>query len=281
MEVDWARLVFSEHFEQRINNIARKKFPLDGAAAEEAVTYTLNGLSADNWQKCRAFKGNSSPETFLYSLSSSLINDYFRKLYGRARPPAWLQRKGQFWVKIWQELCLQRTPLETLLTRYCEDASREREQVTEIVRTIKCKLPWCGVSDGPTSLGGEQGDVESHLDFISHRRNSDSDEYDELICKEAVELASLMLENAEDDAQQNEASFYQPGNYSIIRALNLTQEELIVLKMRFCEALSFAEIAKRLDKPQHQPVRLIKTVLARTREQFRHAGIDLEDTDFG
>lgn len=271
MDVDWASIVFTEAFNQRIHQIAKRKFIIDAAGAEEAVTYTIASLSDNNWQKCRAYKGNSSPETFLYKLSVNLMNDYIRKLSGRPRPPTWLKQKGALWVALWKEHCLNRDPIETLLARHTAGGLRDRHLVTDIISSIKAKLPWCGVSTAPIAIDdASQPGLDAHLSDSS-TTNPDID--DKAAFDEALEFAHLLLGDAEKSLENIELN--------TMKSIQLTAEEKLVLKMHFCDAMGFSAIARSLGLAKHQPVRLIQSALDKAREHLIKSGIELDRANFG
>jgi RNA polymerase sigma factor (sigma-70 family) len=275
MDIDWAQLVLNETFFQRINKLVRRSI-FDECAAEEAFTYIIHTLSENNWEKCRGFSGKSAPENFLYSVSGNLIIDYSRKLYGRQRPPAWLQRKGQLWLSIWKELCLDRHPGEMVISRHFDSGFRDRDMLEQIVRTIKGKLPWCGESKRPESLDAEYGPDLNYMLF--ERGNQDS--YRQEGFFQALEFAHLLLEGSDGATNQSVMSENESQVLSdVITSIKLTAEEKLILKMRFCDGMSFSAIARALDMAKHQPAHLIKKILERVRERLIDSGIDIESSD--
>jgi RNA polymerase sigma factor (sigma-70 family) len=272
MEINWPQLVLSEAFFQRVNKLVQKSI-VDDTAAEEAVTYIIQTLSENNWEKCRGFTGKSSPETFLYSVSSNLIIDYSRKLYGRERPPAWFQRKGPLWLAIWKELCLDRQPIEMVITKHSQDHTRDRPSLEHIIQTIKAKLPWCGVSKRPESLDDEEGGAGKNLTGALQG----GDLHEQAQIHRAMEFAHLLLGGSEGGSSADDESALEfDGLQGVLSSINLTAEEKLLLKMHFCDGMSFSAIARSLGMAKHQPVRLIKQILERVKQQLISNGIDIE-----
>lgn len=271
MNVDWAGIVFSETVMKRLQHMVHDKF-MDDASAEEAMTFVIESLSGNNWEKCRSYAGKSSPETFVFSVSRNLVIDYMRKLSGRPRPPTWLKRKGELWVSLWREHCLRREPLELLVKRHGGDTTRE-EIVRHILVAIKAKLPWCGVSTAPISIDDDNNSYS--INQHEQQRAAGQPYPDEQQHRQdALELAHLLLTDAEDESSSESTA---PISYGDIEGITLTPEEKLVLKMHFCDALSISAIAKRLKKSRDQVVRLHELALSKIKKSLTDSGIELDE----
>ena len=268
MDVNWSQLILSETFFQRLSSQARRHI-VDDVVADQAVTYVIETLSANQWEKCQTYNGKSTPETFLYSLCSNLVIDYSRKYYGRQRPPSWLQRNGPLWLAIWKELCINRADRETVIMRHTADGSHSRTVIETIITGITARLPWCGVSSRPESI--DDDNYHDHYDELttSHESN-DREGFDD-----ALEFANLVLNESGDSSNLEGMSSVDPSSlYDVFKNLQLTPEEKLILKMHYCDGLNFSAIARALGMAKHQPVRLIEKVLERARKLLKEYGID-------
>jgi DNA-directed RNA polymerase specialized sigma24 family protein len=266
-----------------LNKHADKKIIGDDSTKEEAVTYVIEKLSEDDWRRCEAHKGDASPNSFLYILSESLLIEYTRKKFGRIRPPEWLKREGTFWVRIWQEVCLNRLHEQTVFDRHCSDSSiasqnsdaglKDPMTVKNIMRTIKAKLPWCGVSNMPELMDDEANAEKDY--FPESATINDAlrrESYDQFL-----HLAQLML--SDEPTEIEHASSQKATSEKIcelVESLGITNEERLMLRMFYVDALSHSAIARLLGVAKHIPARQNKKVLQRLQEALAQHRLELE-----
>jgi len=262
MKIDWAEVYFSEKIQNRVERLVKEKFHTDETTAEEAITYLLEAFSKDNWKKCHSFKGNSSPETFIQALISTTIVDFHRKKYGRRRPPVWLKKKGSLWVDLWHDHCLNRDPIPLLMNRY--KADREEQTIGLILTEIKAKLPWCGVSDAPISID-ETGNNIENMGATTDDISNDPDSANKEEIRYLLEMVVSLILGETDTA--NPAVDYSKLA-KIVQGLTITDEEKLILKLRFSEGKSVAATANALHLSRNQVVRQLEAVLARIRTLF-------------
>ena len=265
--------------------LAVKRFN-EGVLAEEAVTHVVEGLSADDWARCRAFKGQSKPTTFLYSLASNLIEEFARKRFGRPRPPTWLQEQGELWVQMWKYLCLERQLLPSIVDRLSANNAREPGFLEHVARTIKARMPNCGA----TTMDAE---TTEDIQYASDVRQSE--EYEAQEAEFAGEHAAvteivLMLRSVLDEAPdgkhfsedaRSSARIYARGQAEAMarfrELLTLNDEEKVLLRMIFVDGFSKSAASRALGLPAHQAGRVANAALARIGDAMRGCGIDFED----
>lgn len=273
MSGPWSEIVFSEDFMKRLDYIAGTKIVGDVASKEEAVTYVIEKLSENDWERCKAHNGGSSKTTYLYTLASNLIIEYSRRKFGRARPPEWLKREGPFWEQIWREICLDRNQENQVVDRHCSSGMREPSTLKQIIRTIKAKLPWCGVSKMPESLDDE--------DSGNHNYSAETGTINDEIRRESYDqfllLAQLILteDQGENDDALSQSGFDSSKVCDIVESLQLTAEEQLMLRMFFLDGLSHSAIARSLNVAKHIPARQTKKVLLRLREALAEHSVEL------
>jgi len=284
MNTNWPALVFSEKFMAALDKHAGKKIIGDDSTKEEAVTYVIEKLSEDDWRRCKAHKGDSSPNSFLYILSESLLIEYTRKKFGRIRPPEWLKREGPLWIKIWQEICLNRLHEQTVIDRHCSDqpnASRNSDlglkdpaTVKNIIRTIKAKLPWCGVSNMPESMDDE---ANAEKDYLPEGGTTINDELRRESYDQFLHLAQLMLSDKPAEMDQSSSQKATSEKIcSLVETLGISNEERLMLRMFYVDGLSHSAIARLLGVAKHIPVRQNKKVLQRLQEALAQHRLELE-----
>mgnify|MGYP000479858756 CR=1 FL=1 len=285
MSTNWSELVFSEKFMAALEYHAAKKIIGDDAAKEEAVTYVIEKLSEDDWHRCKNYKGDASPNSFLYALSGPLIIEYTRKKFGRVRPPEWLKREGKFWEQIWQEVCLNRLHEQTVIDRHCSDKkgsdqmcsgqdanAREPFTVKNIIRTIKAKLPWCGVSNMPESMDDE---ANAEINYLPEG-GTISDALRRESYEEFLQLAHLMLSDQSSEEQNDSHKEASKKICTLVESLDMTNEEQLMLRMHYVDGLSHSAIARALGVAKHIPARQNKKVLQRLQEALAQHNLELE-----
>lgn len=257
LKIDWPAIVFSEQTQGRIRALCERRFG-HTADAEVASDYVLEHLSADNWSQCRKFTGKSRPETFLYTLCSNLVEEYARKKFGRIRPPAWLQQLGDTWLTVWKFICLERQPVPVAIERLAgtEESLRDSGTLTDMVKTIKARLPWCGQQTGEIPL------EEYHQDAPE-----EADDQDPGLEPLLLLLHQLVL--GEEDAPSL-AAWQAPDTLSAVQeSIALTDEQLLILRMAYVDGLKFSAIARTLNLPTHQPARLAQRAIASIRDALQ------------
>lgn len=268
--IDWAQQVFDPHWLKQLEKQALRRF-VEPVTAEEACTFVLDKLAEDGWARCHTYKGQAKPGTFLYSLSARLFEEFSRQRYGRARPPQWLQQQGDFWVRLWKTLCLERHSPQSVVEELCRNGRHDADVIRNIIRTIKARLPWCGASHLPVPAEylAEDGEEISLLDA-----NGAGDSLEDTLGRQHLQdtLATLgaLLDESDvfDDCDINAIARAR-------QALTLDDESLLMLRLHFQEGLSFSAIARALGVPNHQPGRQIKRCLVDIQQALEQAGLHL------
>lgn len=280
-DIDWASLVFDPAFMSAVDKLADRRFG-GGPIAEEASTYVIEYLSADDWRKCRQFQGNSKPTTFLYTLASNAIEEFSRKRFGRPRPPKWLDDLGDLWVKLWRSLCLERQLLPSLVDRYSAKGFRDPDAVTQAAKVIKARIPNCGQAN-MDSVGVEDisavSDAEQSLEPQTDQDHANPFYKELLLMVNAVTNEKLCCDSFSEDslARVGEMAASSQSKLDSLRVgLTLSDEERIMLRMVYVEGLSKTATSKALGMPAHQAGRAISNVLDRIAKALEGADIDIE-----
>ncbi|MFT5574709.1 MAG: hypothetical protein ACI89D_000219 [Bermanella sp.] len=270
INIDWPQQVFDPQWQQQLEKHALRRF-IEPITADEACSFVLDKLSEDEWARCKTFKGQAKPGTFLYSLSARLFEECSRQRYGRARPPVWLQQQGDFWIRLWKSICLERNSTSSVIDKLCRNGRFDTDIVKNIIRTIKARLPWCGVSHLPipAEFLSADGEELSLLDA-----NSAGDSLEDALARnhlrETLATLAALLDDAESLADIEADTIARAR-----QALSLDDESLLMLKLHFQEGLSFSAIARALGVPNHQPGRQIKRSLGEIHAALEQAGLDV------
>ena len=278
MDVDWACLVLQPQWLQRLDKLALKRFTQQGLA-EEASTYVLDKLSADNWACCQQYAGNAKAETYVLTLTTHLLEEFSRKRFGRVRPPEWLKREGELWIRTWKMICMERQATASVIDQLTNSAIRSTEFVQGMITTIKARLPWCGQSAREIPAN-----EDTHVDNPADRSPSDSRQtletaldHDQM--EDALLLVHQLLLSDDCPSEQNEDTHnmhYTAEQWQQLREhLSLDEEERLLLKMVYQQGLKLKVVAGALNMPDYQPGRLLKAIHQRIRDSLQAAKIEV------
>ena len=284
--IDWPSLVFSEEWMRKLDKLAARRFG-QGGLAEEATTYVIEQLSADSWGKCKTFKGDAKPQTFLHTLSSNYIEEFARKRFGRPRPPSWLQRQGDLWVRLWKMLCLERQMVPAVVDRLSAEKLRESEFLDDIIRTIKARIPTCGEANMEASetedigeVGGIENSREEYADFDQIGFDAEHDaQADTLHMLAAVMNSDLDASHFEPQKKRNSEQVYAANSSKInnlSEQISLSNEERLMLRMIYQDGMSRTAVSQAMGLQNHQAGRIVSGALERIADVFKANGLDLE-----
>lgn len=269
---NWHEIVFDANWLLRLDALASRRF-VDSVAAEEATTYVIEQLSANEWARCRRYTGTASPTTYLHSLAANLIEEFSRKRYGRPRPPAWLVRQGEMWVALWQRICLERDLVPQVVDRLCSSGEYSKTSILGIIRCIKARLPWCGSSTLPVPIeyiddNGSPWDITDAL--------LASDNLEENIRREDTEDTLAIIAALLHGDDEISLGFSTQQLEKLQHDLQLDSEDILMLRMHYRDGLSFSAIARAMCVPNHRPARQIRKILAAIQESLEQFGITLD-----
>lgn len=282
MSVNWHEIVLNTKWLTRLDNQAVKRFGQQGLA-EEASSYVLEKLAENNWASCHSYTGKAKPETFLYTLTGNLLEEFSRKRFGRPRPPEWLKREGELWVAIWKMVCLERQGAITVIDSLCKLGNREPQFVEGVIRTIKARLPWCGSghreipASAVCAYEPEDNDNSHDIEGQSIAKQLNAQQLEETLQLMAHLLAFINRPSDEVKFTESALIMNHEQLHNLYLSLKLTQEEQLLLKMAYQEGMKMNAIAKAMNLPPYQPGRLLKGILKRIEHALTEANISTQD----
>lgn len=232
-----------------INRIAEslcRRNGIRGADSEDFAAEVRLKLLQDDYAVLRTFRGSSSVQTFLTVVITNQFRDYRIKLWGKWRPSAEAKRLGN--VAVLLEAAVYRDG------RSFEEACTALEQSGQLVvgrdelRQILNKLPHRTPRrlEGEASLAGLASSEATDGDLLDRERRAE-------------------LNTAED---------------AVRRALTgLDAEDELIIRMRFFEGMSVADISRGLGLPQKPLYARIQRVLAALSASLGAEGIGPEFLD--
>ncbi|MGH8615486.1 MAG: hypothetical protein ACREYF_26560 [Gammaproteobacteria bacterium] len=252
-----------EHW-QRLDALARRRFPKDENLAHEGLLYVMDRLEAESWRRVCAWQGLGQFLSFLTTLTARLLTDFTRMRFGHLRAPDWVKENPLSYAA-YRLLAVEHyaghEAVEWLLGRYPE---RERWFIEEVVSTIR-KSCWI---ESQTVEGVELNNA--HMDLVDESLAPD---------------AQLMIEDHEmSEALQayllgeSETPISPRVSELLTRLrdhLHLTEEDRLLLRLRFQDGLSIQAIVRLLHL-QGDPYKRFNKLIAELRRTCQRVGFYLE-----
>lgn len=212
--------------------------------AEDFASSARLALIEDDHSRIRAFSGRSSLQTYLIVIITRLFQDWRNSQWGKWRPSAEAKRLGPLAVK-----------LETLTVR-------DKLSFEEAVETLKTNH---GVTEDRAAL-------ESLYSRFPVRtgRSFTTDEV----------LETVGAPNSGADAPLDRAAASAGANAAAAALAacltDLPGQDRIIIKMRFDDGFSVAEIAKALQLEQKPLYRRIERLLFDLRRRLESSGVNAQ-----
>jgi RNA polymerase sigma factor (sigma-70 family) len=222
----------------RLVAAAARRHALGRADAEDFGAWVRARLIDSDYQVLRKFGGRSALSTYLTVVVANLYRDYRNMRWGRWRPSAAAKRLGPTAVR-----------LEELIRR---DGLPLRE-AAGILASTGCTLSEGELARLAASLPPHHPAREVSLDVLAEVDAAPFAEPDDPGASDAVRQVERALE-------------------SIVR--ELPPQDALILRMRFWNGLSVADIARALGIDQKPLYRRIEVIQSRLRSSLEARGID-------
>lgn len=280
-KINWNEVVFQSGWLQNLDKLAIKRFG-DQTLAEEATEYVVSRISAENWQLLDSFNQRSKPETYLYAVIHSQFEEFSRKRFGRPRPPEWLKRQGELWVKIWKEICLERQLDTSVIERLSQIKAHSLVFLKDIVRTIKARIPRCGESVRQEQSVADPEENVQHVmqGYDNELLNNTTLEPDRQLhweCyQEFLKTLSLLLQGRLSPLSATNEAGQQKAFVNFQKKCKLNEQETLLLRMVFQDGVKKNVAAKSLGMKPHELTRTVNQALERIRNSMREANLEIE-----
>ncbi|MCH9696890.1 MAG: hypothetical protein K0U68_02190 [Gammaproteobacteria bacterium] len=223
-----------------LSSLARKRFPNDSDMADQALSYVLDKLEDQNWNRVRGWDGCGSFATFVAVLASRLMTDFVRSKFGYHRPPAWLQEKKEvIWQKAYKLYAVDKYERKEAIEVLLSDASIEDNiSVEDVVNTVYAKCTkQARFSEG--NVGIDQiAETASSEDAMPENIDVDQKQLIEVLI-EYIESNDNSLDVIKDETVRNLL-------YHLKSQIDLSHEDRLLLRLRYCEGLKVKEISQML-----------------------------------
>jgi len=225
-----------------------RRYGVGGADAEDFVSWATLKLIEDDYAVLRRFRGESAVRTYLAVVIAMLHRDYRARFWGRWRPSAAARRDGPLAVELERLTRRDGLPLHqaVLVLRSREGGALPERELAGLAASLAARG---GGTAGRAELGP----------FLA----------DAVAAGGADDLVTAAEASAERRAVQE----------ALERAIDaLAPGDRQLLRMRFWDDLTVAEISRRLDVPQKPLYRRIARALATLRRRLETSGVSRRHT---
>lgn len=266
-EIDWRRVIFdsSGGMFQHLDALARRRFPLDPGAAEEAFNAVLEALSGNDWARLARFDGRGSAEGYLVRTFSHALEDFARQRFGRPRPPAAIARRGGVWLRIYQALIVERGLEPAIADRLAADTDWPEGDIAAAIREVKALCPPALPSGALVALQDDL-DPSARLEPTVDPPPEPDNQLRRSLRERILYGISHLFDNSATEIDD------------VARADALDAEDRVLVRLLYAEGLSLAASARLLGRPEHEVRRRHQRLLKTLRRQLPPAAdFSLED----
>jgi RNA polymerase sigma factor (sigma-70 family) len=245
-ECEAAFLADYEWIRQAMGALSRR-YGMGAADAEDFASWATVRLIADDYAVLRKFRGESSLRTYLVVVVAMLHREYRSRSWGRWRPSAAARRAGRVAVRL--ETLVHRDgyalPQAMLRLRTAGETSLSDRQLAALFASLPRRVPGQPVEAPLEAIAGVPGAAAADDRVTAEERAAQ---------RRAIEGA---LRGALDA---------------------LPAEDRVIVRMRFWEGESVADIARALGLPQKPLYRRLERALAELRRSLEAVGVTRHET---
>jgi len=261
-KVDWRRIIFdsSGGMFKHLDALTRRRFPTDPNLAEEAFNAVLEVLSRDDWARLARFDGRGSAEGYLVRTFSHALEDFVRRRLGRPRPPATIVRRGGVWLRIYQQLIVERQLEPSVADALATTTDWPAADLAAAIREVKAL---CRSAAHSASFVPLEDDLDPHA------------------------IPEATVEPPPEPERQLQRSLHERVVYGLSRLFDATHdaagdgqgvavdaEDRVLVRLLYAEGLSLAASARLLGRAEHDVRRRHQRLLRMLRQQLPPAAAD-------
>jgi len=231
---------------ERLATAMSRRHGLRGDDASDWTSWVKLRLIENDYQVLRKYRGESMLSTYLTVVIAMLYRDYRVHRWGRWRPSAEARRRGALAIK-----------LESLVYRQGYSLA----EAAEMLRV-----------SGQTTLRDRQ--LSALLNELPRRRplrpiEVAADDASEMVTAPSIESGAGRSSNYGEQPSLEEVLMSGMGVLSV--------EDRLILRMRFWEGASVADIGRALNLPQKPLYRRLERALVELRRYLESAGMSQTD----
>jgi hypothetical protein len=270
--IDWQALFFDARaaWPDRLMGRARRRFG-NTPDAEAAYNHALDAISRDDWSPLRTgYRGSGSAEGFMAITFLNLLEEYAVRKYGRRRPPAWVQRLGGVWLRIYELLCLRRLEPETIVDTLCARDGHAPATVRKAIVEVRGRIPRCGERVGEHTVEDEPEPEPVANTAASALEEGELSHLLQVLGGLFGQAGAAVTEPASREARERAARLEQ--------SLELSSQERLMLRLVYQENCTIPEAARSLSLNERTARRAHGRLMERLRETLARHGFDAAHT---
>lgn len=231
----------------------------------EAISRMLEKLSKNKPPK------PSNPNAFLFTMFKNALIDFHRENYGRPRVPLKMKREGPVISKIFELHCLSKRSIDEISESLAVHKQIVRHWTSWLTNEKKCPKQLQMIS---ADSGGEDG--RGIVDSLSDVDNPNPTEQQTVDSEDSAILGLLKgVMQPGDSSEGDTVSGIEGAVIARLREqLQLSDEQVILLSMRYVEGMTKAAAAKELNLSRKAFEKQEVAVLSQMRQAFAMLGIE-------
>ncbi|MGZ8377067.1 MAG: RNA polymerase sigma factor [Gemmatirosa sp.] len=217
-----------------------------GDEAAEFLAWAKLRFVQDDYAILQKFRGESSLATYLTVVVAMLFREYRVQRWGRWRPSAAALREGPLAVRletlVHRDGCELQSAIAMVQSSWRPPPSTR--DLVSLYRRLPMRMPVRAVEVGPEPLDAIELPTSADAELLAH-------EHGEARSAAAATLSAALTE--------------------------LPDEERVIVRLRFWEGLSVADIARALQLPQKPLYRRLERALQELRVRLERAGVTRDE----
>ncbi len=221
-----------------MTSLARKRFPNDNDMGDQTLSYVLDKLEEQEWQRVIGWDGCGSFATFLAVLVTRLMTDFVRMKFGYHRPPTWIkEKKDVYWERTFKLCTVDKYERREAIEVLCSGRSEmSREEIEEMVNTVYSKCT--------KQARFSEGNIG--IDQIEESSSADDGMQDYVNNKQLLEVLLEYIQSEASTADTLVDDTTKDLLSHLTSHITMSDEDRLLLRLRFCEGLKVNEISKML-----------------------------------
>lgn len=269
--IDWQSLFFdpSAQWPARLTARARRRYG-STPDADAAYNHAFEEISRDDWARLRTgYRGTGSTEGFLAITFLNLMEEYAVRKYGRRRAPAWVQRLGTPWTRIYELLCLKRLAPEMIVDELCMREGHDVGLLRRAITDVRGRVRGCGEHVG-----------EQTTDDVVEPAPSGVTSATELERGELAHLLAVLRglfgdeRHAPDADPPDDPEGARARIAALTKHVRVTNEERLMLRLVYEENCTIPEAARTLAMNERTARRAHERLMKRLRDALGRQGFD-------
>lgn len=263
MNPDEAKKTLWQHWE-RLDELARRRYPGKEEEAGEALLYVLNKLEEKNWRRLCTWQGEGSFIAFLAVVVRRLFTDFDRHKHGQQHTPKWLQQKNDsIWHAAYRLLVVQSFSRQEAIETLVSDRSRERWFIEEVAHTI---LARCN-QRVKTAVR-----IEGEVELDSYPNDQDPGPLNQLVQNDDERIAHMLLDYIDKDDEGSLPPDIQDKLARLKSFLHLDDEDRLIARLHIVDGVNL-QVVKRMLQLNGDIYRRYNKIIKAVREACQRAGL--------